>query len=338
MRAVCPIGGGHTVKESLPMLNSMKAIISTPQGAQLAEVKLPKPLPHEILVRVKAASLNRADLAGLAAVDGNIIGMEWAGEVVEAGSMAGMLRPGDRVMCTGSGAFAEYAVTDSGRACKIPDTAISYLEATVLTLALQAMHDAIVTQGRMQRGNKLLIHGASSGVGLMGLQIARLLGAGLVIGTSTNTARRGRLAEFGADLALDPSQPGWLEHIMEATGGKGVDVIVDQVTGKQFLQTMKTAALGGRIVNLGRLGGAGGEFDFQLHALRRLTYIGVTFRSRTVDEIRSINACMQADLMEAVVKRQLRLPIDSIFPLSETGAALERMAANAHFGKIVLSV
>lgn len=316
----------------------MKAIISTAEGARLADVPMPQPKPHEILVRVKAASLNRADLAGLAARDGQVIGMEWAGEVVEAGPQSGGWKAGDRVMCTGAGAFAEYAVTDGGRACGIPDSALPYEEASILMLALQAMHDAIVTHGELRRGQDVLIHGAASGVGLMGLQIARLLGAGKVIGTSTNAARRARLAEFGADLALDPGQPEWHQRVLEATGGKGVEIIVDQVTGKQFAQTMRTAALGGRIVNLGRLGGAGGEFDFQLHALRRISYIGVTFRTRSLEEIRALNARMLAELGGAVAERRLRLPIDSRFPLAEAGAALERMSANLHFGKIVLTV
>lgn len=320
------------------MLGRMKAIVSTPHGAQLAELPVPRPQPHEILVRVHAASLNRADLAGLAAKDGKVIGMEWAGEVVEAGAEAGPWKPGDRVMCTGAGAYAEYAVTDGGRACRIPDASLPYEEATVLTLALQAMHDALVTQGRLAAGDDVLIHGASSGVGLMGLQIARLLGAGQVIGTSTDAARRARLAEFGADLAIDPSQAGWHERVRLATGGKGVDVIVDQVTGPQFAQTLQTAAIGGRIVNLGRLGGAEGAFDFQLHALRRLSYIGVTFRTRSVQEVRELNTRMLADLGDAVAQRRLRLPIDSRFPLAEAGAALARMAANAHFGKIVLTL
>ncbi len=320
------------------MLSRMKAIIAAPEGATLAEVPVPRPQAHEILVRVKAASLNRADLAGLAAKDGKVIGMEWAGEVVEAGPDAGPWKPGDRVMCTGAGAYAEYAVTDGGRACRIPDATLPYDEATILTLALQAMHDALVTHGRLQRGQDVLIHGASSGVGLMGMQIARLLGAGQVFGTGTHAGRLARLAEFGATTAIDASQAGWHERILAATGGKGVEVVVDQVTGRDFASTMKTAAIGGRIVNLGRLGGADSPFDFQLHALRRLSYIGVTFRTRSVAEIRELNARMLADLGAAVAARQLRLPIDSRFPLAEAGAALARMAANQHFGKIVLLV
>lgn len=315
----------------------MKAIVSTPEGAQLREVPTPAPKPNEILVKVGAASLNRVDLAGLAAKDGSVIGMEWAGEIAEIGSGVQGLKVGDRVMCTGAGAYAEYAVTDWGRAVKIPD-GIPYQEATILMLAMQTMHNAIATHGRLSRGEAVLIHGASSGVGLMGLQIAKLLGASKVIGTSTNVARRARLAEFGADLAIDPSQSGWADQIVEATGSKGVDVIVDLITGKDFKETMRTAALLGRIVNVGRLGGGEGGFDFQLHALKRITYTGVTFRTRSVEEIRELTARMAADLSAAVADRRLRLPIDRVFPLSQAAEALALMNSNAHFGKIVLSV
>lgn len=316
----------------------MKAIIASPEGARLADVPIPRPRRSEILVRVRAASLNRADLAGLAAKDGQVIGMEWAGEVVEAGADAGRWRPGDRVMCTGAGAFAEYAVTDGGRACPIPLRTLPFEEATGLTLALQAMHDALVTHGGLARGEDVLIHGASSAVGLMGLQIARLLGARQVFGTSSRAARLAQLAAFGATHALDASQPGWHEALLAVTAGKGVEVVVDQVTGPDFAGTFRTAAIGARFINLGRLGGAQGQFDFQLHALRRISYIGVTFRTRSAAEISELNHRMWADLGEAVAQRQLHLPIDSRYPLDEAAAALARMASNQHFGKIVLTV
>jgi len=315
----------------------MKAIVSTPEGALLRELAQPVPKPNEILVRVRAASLNRADLASLAAKDGSVIGMEWAGEVAALGAEAQGFAIGDRVMCTGAGAYAEYAVTDWGRASRMPD-GLPFEQATILTLALQAMHDAIVTHGRMAKGDAVLIHGASSGVGLMGLQIARLLGARVVVGTSGNAERRARLHEFGAGLALDPGQPDWADQAIAATGGKGFDLIVDQVTGPDFKSTMRTAATGGRIVNLGRLGGAGGEFDFQLHALKRLSYIGVTFRTRSVEEVRLLNQRMLADLGAAVGAGRLALPIDRVFTLADAARALAHMQSNRHFGKIVLSV
>ncbi|MDB5861288.1 MAG: quinone oxidoreductase [Ramlibacter sp.] len=332
-----PSKGGQTLAPALPKLLPMQAILSTPEGAQLREVQAPVPRPNEILVQVRAASLNRADLAGLAAKDGKPLGMEWAGEVIAVGSEVRKHKPGDRVMCTGAGAFAEQAVTDFGRAVKIPD-GIPFQEATILMLALQTMHNAIATHGKLVRGETVMIHGASSGVGLMGLQIAKLLGASKVIGTSTNAERRARLAEFGADLAVDSRDPGWVEQVVAATDGKGVDVIVDQVTGPDFNRTMQAAAVLGRIVNVGRLGGGEGPFDFQLHALRRITYTGVTFRTRSVEEIRELTTRMAADLSAAVAGRRLRLPIDKVYPIGQAAAAFERMRGNAHFGKIVLSL
>jgi NADPH2:quinone reductase len=184
----------------------------------------------------------------------------------------------------------------------------------------------------------VLIQGASSGVGLMGLQIAKLMGASTVIGTSTNAARRARLAEYGADLALDSQDPAWPDAAKTATGGKGVDLIVDQVSAGVANQNMQAAAILGRIVNVGRLGGMKGEFDFDLHALKRIDYIGVTFRTRSPEEVREINRLMRADLWPAVETGRLSLPIDRIFPLGQVVDALAHMRANAHFGKIVLTM
>jgi len=208
--------------------------------------------------------------------------------------------------------------------------------ATTLPLVLQTMHDAIITNGRLQPGESILVQGASSGVGLMGLQIARWRGAAVVIGTSTNAERRARLAEFGATCALDTKDPDWPEQVRRATADRGVDVIIDQVSAPVANGNMKAAAVLGRIVNVGRLGGAKGEFDFDLHALKRISYIGVTFRTRSIEEVREINRKMRADLWDAVTAGSLRIPIDRSYPLNEVTSALARMRANQHFGKILL--
>jgi NADPH:quinone reductase-like Zn-dependent oxidoreductase len=321
----------------------MKAAIVGENGVELRDIPRPQPKPSEILVRVRAIGLNRADLGmaggrrhGAAGGPGAVVGLEWAGEVAEIGAEVKGFKPGDRVMCSGSGGYAEYAVCDWGRAAAIPANNMSFEQAATLPIALQTMHDAVVTNGRLKPGEAVLIQGASSGVGLMGLQIARLKGARLVIGTSTNAGRRARLAEFGADLAVDSSDPAWPERVLEATGGKGVDLIVDQISGGQANLNMKATAILGRIVNVGRLGGMKGEFDFDLHALRRIDYIGVTFRTRSVEEVREIVRRMRADLWEAVEAGKLSLPIDRVFALDEAPAALAHMRANAHFGKIVM--
>jgi NADPH2:quinone reductase len=172
----------------------------------------------------------------------------------------------------------------------------------------------------------------------MGLQIAKLKGARLVIGTSTNAGRRQRLVEFGADLAVDTTQNTWADEVLKATDGKGVDIIVDQVSASVANENMRAAAVLGRIVNVGRLGGFRGEFDFDLHAMKRIDYIGVTFRTRSLEEVREIARAMRADLWGDIESGKLKLPIDRVFPLDQAAAALAHMRANAHFGKIVLTV
>ncbi len=109
-----------------------------------------------------------------------------------------------------------------------------------------------------------------------------------MIGSSTDAMRRGRLKEFGADLAVDSSDPGWVDQVLKATGGEGVDLIVDQVSGKVASQNLAATRIKGRIVNVGRLGGTHADFNFDLHAARRIHYIGVTFRTRSIEEIREI--------------------------------------------------
>ncbi len=327
------------------MSATMKAAALTDTSIEIREVPRPVPAPNQVLVRVRASGLNRADLImlggakhGNAGGPGTILGLEWAGEIVECGSeVKGGFKPGDRVMCSGNAGYAEYAVTDWGRIAKLPSNNMSWEQAATLPIALQTMHDAVVTNGRLAAGETVMIQGASTGVGLMGLQIAKLKGARFVIGTSTNAARRDRLAEFGADLAVDTTDPQWPDQVLAATGGKGVDLIVDQISASVANQNLKAAAVLGRIVNVGRLGGNKGEFDFDLHALKRIDYIGVTFRTRSVDEVREINRKMREDLWPAIEASKLALPIDRTFPLDQAAAALAHMKANAHFGKIILT-
>jgi NADPH2:quinone reductase len=172
----------------------------------------------------------------------------------------------------------------------------------------------------------------------MAQQIAKEMGAAWVAGTSQNAERRSRLQAFGADLALDSSDPQWVELLLAATERHGVDLTIDQLAGPDFERTMRATRIAGRIVNVGRLAGAQANFDFDLHALRRLSYIGVTFRTRTREEVRDIGRKVRIDLFPALQRGRLRLPIDRVYPFDEITTALERMRENRHFGKIVLRV
>ena len=324
------------------MTEMMQAGVASESGLAVREVARPTPGAGQVLVRVAAAGMNRADLnaakgAGVASKEslGKPIGMEWSGVITEIGEGVRGFTAGDRVMCSGSGGYAEYVVADAGRALKLEGD-FDMRRAAVLPLALLTAHDALITHGRLAKGGAVLVQGASSAVGLMTLQIARQMGAEVIAGTSSNAERRGRLKEFGATLALDPSDASWADALLAASGGKGVDVVVDMVSGPAVNLCMKAAAVRGRIVNVGRLGGVKADFDFDLHAARRLDYIGVTFRTRTLAEVREIVSRMHGDLWDHVMAGRLSLPIDSVFPLAEAPAAHQRMAANAHFGKIAL--
>ena len=323
----------------------MKAAVVTPTGVEIREVPAPVAQASQVLVRVRACGLNRADLAvaaghahGAIGGAGTIVGMEFAGEVAAVGAEVSHLKPGDRVLCSGAAAYAEYALADRGRAHLLPSADMSFEVAATLPVALQTMHNALVTVGGLQKGESVLIQGASSGVGIMGMQIAKHMGASLVIGSSTNDARRAKLKDWGADLAIDTSNPAWADEVISATEGKGVHLIIDQVSASVANANLKAARVLGRIVNVGRLGGARGEFDYDLHAMKRISYIGVTFRTRSVDEVREINRLMRADLWEAAAAGKLELPLDRSFALDEVVAALAYMKANNHFGKVVLRV
>lgn len=322
----------------------MKAFVYGANGAAIADVPRPSPKGPQVLVKVHACGMNRADLGmarghahGAAGGVGTVLGMEWAGEIVELGPEASGVKVGDRVMGSGAGGYAEYAVTDHGRLFHIP-AAMSFAEAASLPLALTTMHNAVVTNGALQPGQSVLVQGASSGVGLMAQQIARLKGAKLVIGSSTNPERRAQLTEHGADLAVDTGDSGWVEQVLDATGGAGVDLVIDQVSGALTSRTLAATKVLGRIINVGRLGGSHADFDFDLHAARRIHYIGVTFRTRSIEEIRDIFREVKRDIWPAVESGKLRLPITRTFAFDDIAEAVEFMAANRHFGKIVLTL
>jgi NADPH:quinone reductase-like Zn-dependent oxidoreductase len=323
----------------------MKAAVLGNSGVEVRDLPTPEPKPTEVLIRVRASSLNRADLLvasghqhGSVGGTGARIGLECSGEVEAVGSEVKDIKPGDRVMASAPGGFAEYAVTDAGRVNRIPGNNMTYEQAACFPVALQTMHNAVVTAGRLKRGETMLMQGASAGVGLMGMQIAKLMGASRVFGTSTNAQRRARLGEYGCDVAIDTTDPTWPDQVKKATDGKGVDLIVDLVSGGVANGNLAAAAILGRIVNVGRLGGMKGEFDFDQHALKRIDYIGVTFRTRSIEEVREINRLLRADLWPAVEAGKLSLPIYKTYKLADIAEALAVMRANQHFGKIVIAV
>jgi NADPH2:quinone reductase len=326
----------------------MKAavVVQDAAGKRLEIQDVPKPVPDEteVVVRVRAAGANRADLsmsvghfrgAGTA-LAAPVAGLEFAGEVTEVGTQVAGVKAGDRVMAMGQGAFAEFARIDHRLLIPVPET-FSWEQAATAPVAFMTMHDAVVTNGRLQPGEAVLVQGVTSGVGLAAFQIARLKGAKPVIGTSTSDAKLATLKGMGLDLGLNSRTDDVVKQVMEATGGKGADVVIDMLGAPVVNQNMQAAAIKGRIVDVGRMGGLKGEIDLDLHSLRRISVIGVTFRTRSVEEIRTIIRLMVDDIWPAVTAGQVMLPIDKVFPLDRTVDAYAHMRANAHLGKIVIT-
>ena len=323
----------------------MRAVTVVESGVQIVEVDTPSPKDEEVLVKVHACGLNRADLVvadggahGSAGGNGTIVGMEFSGEIVKCGENVKNLSIGDRVMCSGASAWAEYAIADHGRVIKIPDNNIDFITASSLPIALATMHNAIVTIGNFVKGQTILIQGASSGVGLMGLQLAKQLGAKLVIGTSTKTEKFDRLKSIGADLVVNSKDTTWVEEVLRSTNNEGVDLIIDQLSGYTMNENMKATKVKGIIVNVGRLAGGNAEFNCDLHALRRINYRGVTFRTRSISEIRDVYSRMWADCSDLVIKGKLSLPVDKVYQFNDVEDALSCMRDNQHFGKLILKI
>ncbi len=323
----------------------MKAIVVAKNGVEILDVEIPIPKKNEVLIKVFSCGLNRADLMvadggahGSSGGSGTIVGMEFSGEIIEFGSEVNGFSIGDRVMCSGTSAWAEYAITDWGRVIKIPDNNMDFDVASTLPIALATMHNAIITAGDFKKGQSILIQGASSGVGLMGLQIGKYKGAKIVIGSSTKIEKHNRLKDIGADVVVDSKNSEWVNQVLNHTDGEGVDLIIDQLSGYTVNQNMLATKIKGNIVNVGRLAGGITDFNCDLHALRRINYKGVTFRTRSLDEIRNVYSNMWNDFKNLILEGKFSLPIDKTFEFEDVEHALTCMRENKHFGKLILKL
>jgi NADPH2:quinone reductase len=310
----------------------------------LRELPPPKPQPAEILVRVRCAGVNFADLYRAARHFGSagdtsaaIAGLEMTGEVVEVGSEVRGVQPGDRVMGFATGAYAEYCCVHHAHVLKVPDS-LSWVQAASVAGTFVTAHDALVSNGEMAPGESVLIHAASSGVGIAAVQLARLLGAGLVMGTSTSPPKLEKLVALGMQLGIDSKKQDFAEAVLDATQGRGVDVVIDNVGGDTLPGNIRCAAVKCRIINVGRLGKWTGEVNLDEHSKKRIRHIGVTFRTRTVDEVTEVVRRAGAVVLPALQAGTLRPVVDRTWPLEAAAEAQEFMRAGRHFGKLVLEV
>jgi NADPH:quinone reductase-like Zn-dependent oxidoreductase len=307
---------------------------------ELRDAPVPEPGPAQILVRMRAASLNRGEFLAGHGTHGKpgtwkAIGNEGAGEVVAVGSQVERFRRGDSVMGRCAGAFAEYAIMESAEAMAMP-ASLSYEEASAVPLTYLVSFDMIVLQGRLQPAEWMLVNGVSSGVGVASLQLAKLVGA-RVIGTSGSSDKLASLRSLGLDVALCTRKADFAPAVLEATGQRGAGLVVNTVGGSVFAECLRALAFEGRLATVGFVDGAGhADIDLSLLHSKRLTVFGVSNKLRTREQRASAVPRFAAEILPHFASGRIRPHIDRVMDFAELAAAKERMEAGGHIGKIVL--
>jgi putative PIG3 family NAD(P)H quinone oxidoreductase len=299
-----------------------------------------------VLVRVRAAGLNRADLlqrrglypAPPGAV-ADIPGLEFAGEVEEIGSEVRHLVIGQRVFgITAGGAQAEYVLVPENHLVEIPSN-LDWVEAAAVPEAFITAHDALFTQAHLEMGERVLVHAAGSGVGLAAIQLARAGGV-VVYGTSRTAEKLDRARGFGLDegVAVGDDPMIFAKAVREWTSGAGVEVILDLVGGSYLAANLEALRMKGRLMLVGTTGGASGALNFGVVMGKRLRITGTVLRARSPEEKASATGRFAAHVVPLLQREAVRPVIDKIYRMDEVREAHERLEANASFGKIVLKI
>lgn len=327
----------------------MKAVfIARPGGPEVLEVRevaQPAPAPDQILIRVRATALNRADLlqrqGHYPAPFGfpqEIPGMEFAGEVVAVGPLVQLWKPGQRVFgITGGGAYAEYLVAQERTIAEIPQR-LSWNEATAIPEAFITAQDALWKQADLRPGEIVLIHAVGSGVGLAALQLANALGAESY-GTSRTPDKIQRAKEFGLKDGIAASDPGSLaSEFKKMANGRGADVVLDLVGGNYLNASLQMLAPRGRVMCIGTVAGTKAEIDLRYVLSKRIILRGTVLRARPLEEKIAVTQAFARELCPLFERGQLRPVIDSEFDLRDVAEAHRRMESNETFGKVVLKI
>lgn len=326
----------------------MKAIIFSSPGSaenlQIGEWETPTPKPHEILVKVAATALNRADILQR---EGKypppkgaspVLGLEMSGEVIEAGEEVTKWKVGDKVFgLLPGGGYAEYAVIHENMAMPVPEN-LNLIEAAAIPEVFLTAYQALQWLAHLQPGERILIHAGASGVGTAAIQLAKQMQTSQIMVT-VSAQKRSTCLTLGADHAIDYHTENFQETVSKSTSGQGVDVILDFVAAPYFEKNINSLTIDGRLILLATLGGGKIEnFDLRKLLQKRLQIVASTLRSRSLDYQIRLTQDFAQFALPRFQKNQLKPVIDRVFEWSDVQAAHRYMESNQNTGKIVLAL
>src|SRR6201997_4894075 len=331
--------------EKLPAQMTVVAI-SKPGGPEvlIPETRaVPKPGPDEILIKVEAAGVNRPDVSQRAGSyppppgASDLPGLEVAGEVVAVGSNARKHKLGDKVMSlVAGGGYAQYCIAQDAQAMAVPSS-FSIAEAGATPETLMTVWHNVFERGALKAGETLLIHGGSSGIGTMAIQLAKALGSKVIV-TVGSQDKADTCVKLGADRAINYKSEDFVTEVKAATEGGGANVILDMVGGDYIERNYDAAAIDGRIVQIAFLGAPKATVNFTRLMVKRLHHTGSTLRPRSNADKAAMVAAIEARVMPLLREGRVKPLMDSTFPLERAADAHRRIESSGHIGKIVLAV
>jgi NADPH2:quinone reductase len=320
--------------------------ISKPGGPEvlLTETRsVPVPGPGEILIKVAAAGVNRPDVAQRSGSyppppgASDLPGLEVAGTVAAVGDGVSKHKIGDRVMSlVAGGGYAQYAIAQEAQAMAVPD-ALSINEAGATPETLMTVWHNVFERGSLQSGETILIHGGSSGIGTMAIQLAKAFGSKVIV-TVGSKEKADACLKLGADRAINYKTEDFVAEVKTFTGGKGAEVVLDMVAGDYIERNYDAAAVDGRIVQIAVLSGPKATVNFAKLMVKRLHHTGSTLRPRSNADKAAMVAAIEAKVLPLFREGKVKPLMDSTFPLEKAADAHRRMESSAHIGKIVLTL
>ncbi len=325
----------------------MRAVVITKYGdpdvLSVVDVEKPHPNPDELLVKVRATALNRADLLQRMGFYPDpfpgtleVPGLEFAGTVESCGDQVKSFKPGDQVMgIVSGGGYAEYLVVHEQQAMQVP-TKVSFEDAGAIPEVFITAWDALVSQGNLKSGGWALVHAGASGVGTAAIQICKAIGANVIV--TCSSGKRSACLSLGADLAVDYKTEDFVEVCNNATNKRGINVVLDVIGGEYLNKNVASLALKGTIIQVGLMGGGTTPFNIAALMPKRARLIGTVLRPRPLEEKIAVTQRFIDEMLPMFETGKLRPIIDSRYLLEDIASAHRYMETNASTGKIIIDV